>query len=347
MSSMDMIFDGALASCFAVIFSNPFDTMRTRMQLQGELCRAGQYQVLYRNIFQGILRVAREEGPLALQKGLCSSMLWQITQNGVRIGLYPSIKEDIGYLLNSENSLLTCAVAGGVCGFIGAGLSSPFMLVKTRLQSQHNTMMSVDGKMLHRTSTGHQHHYKGVYDALRTLYRENGVMGLWHGSSVSVFAGAVASMLQLTAYDRLKSYFCKVTNWKSSDMRVHVASSIVSTCFLMLCMNPVFLISTRIFNNTLKGKNNGLRSLFPTLVQTFRVEGVRGMYKGSTAFAVRSVPHFVFTFVALEQLRSFREKYTNRSYTSGTNANKNIGHFKSRATAQRSPQPIQSMTDLD
>ncbi|CCW68014.1 unnamed protein product [Phytomonas sp. Hart1] len=348
MSSIDMLLDGALASCFAVVFSNPLDTMRTRMQLQGQLCRSGQYQVIYRNIIQGMLRVAREEGLLALQKGLGSSILWQISQNGVRIGLYPALKEDIGYLLNSEDSLLTCATTGGLCGFIGTGLASPFMLVKTRLQSQHNNTIGENGQTLQRSSIGQQHHYKGICDAFRTIYRENGILGWWHGSSISVFLGVTASILQLTAYDRLKFYICEYANLKSSDIRVHALSSILSTCIMILFLNPIFLISTRVYNNPLKGGGEGLLSLFPTIVKTFRVEGIRGMYKGSTAYGMRSVPHFLFTFIALEQLRSFREKYTNRSYTTGTKANKNIGYFKRRhAAAQHSSQLGQSVSDLD
>lgn len=83
---------GGVGSCAAALLTNPLDIMRTRMQVQGDLCKTGEAVKHYRNIPQGLLRVAREEGICALQKGLVASMLWQFSQNGLRIGLYPVLQ---------------------------------------------------------------------------------------------------------------------------------------------------------------------------------------------------------------------------------------------------------------
>lgn len=50
---------GALASCGAVLISNPFDVLKTRMQLQGELKSRGHYAVIYKNIFHAFYAVCK------------------------------------------------------------------------------------------------------------------------------------------------------------------------------------------------------------------------------------------------------------------------------------------------
>ena len=50
---------GATASCGAVLISNPFDVVKTRMQLQGELKAKGHYTKVYRNIFHAAVSICK------------------------------------------------------------------------------------------------------------------------------------------------------------------------------------------------------------------------------------------------------------------------------------------------
>ena len=45
---------GGLASCGAVLITNPFEVAKTRIQLQGELQARGKYPVHYRNVFHAV-----------------------------------------------------------------------------------------------------------------------------------------------------------------------------------------------------------------------------------------------------------------------------------------------------
>jgi solute carrier family 25 protein 34/35 len=59
---------GALAACGAVTFTNPFEVIKTRMQLQGELSKTSA--VLYKNAPTAFLTVIKNEGFSGLQRGL-------------------------------------------------------------------------------------------------------------------------------------------------------------------------------------------------------------------------------------------------------------------------------------
>jgi len=61
---------GCIASCSAVTVSNPFEVVKTRLQLQGELQRQGVYVKSYRGMFHGLYVIFVNEGIRGIQKGL-------------------------------------------------------------------------------------------------------------------------------------------------------------------------------------------------------------------------------------------------------------------------------------
>lgn len=83
--NMDFII-GAAAASGACLFSNPFDVLKTRMQLQGELRARGKHAVYYKNVFHAGWVVAKNEGLRGLQKGLGPALVMHSVRNSVRLG---------------------------------------------------------------------------------------------------------------------------------------------------------------------------------------------------------------------------------------------------------------------
>ena len=81
-------FSGGVAACGATLFSNPLEVVKTRMQLQGELQARGSYNVHYRNVFHAFYMIGKNDGLLALQKGLIPGLGFQLVMNGIRLGSY-------------------------------------------------------------------------------------------------------------------------------------------------------------------------------------------------------------------------------------------------------------------
>lgn len=121
---------GALGASGAVCFTNPLEVIKTRFQLQGELKKVGNYKVHYRNFAHAIYVVAKNEGPLALQKGLLPAMGHQVFLNGTRLGIFDLAQKN-GWLLKSDGtvSLTKSVIVGAGAGTLGGFLASPLGMV--------------------------------------------------------------------------------------------------------------------------------------------------------------------------------------------------------------------------
>jgi len=79
---------GGIASCIAEVITLPMDTVKTRLQLQGELGSVRQYS----GSFDAVGKIARNEGILAFWKGIAPALLRQATYGSMRYGFYTPIK---------------------------------------------------------------------------------------------------------------------------------------------------------------------------------------------------------------------------------------------------------------
>ncbi|KAJ3085368.1 hypothetical protein HK102_000067 [Quaeritorhiza haematococci] len=180
-------------------------------------------------------------------------------------------------------------LAGSLTGAMGAFSCNPFELVKTRLQS------AAAGKI----AVGHQHNYKGVLHALKTIVSQDGFTGLYRGSVLSMSRSVVGSGTNLASFTMMKEYLILKAGWKDGwglDVVAGFGSSIVSVLF----MNPIDVTRTRYYNQPYEnGKGRLYKNGFDAVRKIFGNEGPRAFYKGLTTHFLRIGPHFCFTFLFL------------------------------------------------
>ena len=122
---------GGIASCAAVVFTNPVEVTKIRMQLQGELQARGQYSVQYKNPFHAMHTIYKAEGMRALQKGLAPAIGYQFVFNGMRLGLFSWFTRE-GHTKDKfgKVSPVKTIAASATSGIIGSFLATPFELVR-------------------------------------------------------------------------------------------------------------------------------------------------------------------------------------------------------------------------
>ncbi|KAI9104116.1 mitochondrial carrier domain-containing protein [Phlyctochytrium arcticum] len=294
----------------AVIFTNPFDTAKVRLQLQGERLRQvtkavsgaatatvdASAQVVYKNSFDTIHKIYLHEGLKGLQKGLTPAILREGSKNLFRIGMFDPIMNMLHDPAQGRAPGWKRMLAGSMCGVMGAVSCNPFELVKTRLQSNAGTK---PGKV----AVGHQHNYNGTWDALTRIWKEDGFRGLYRGSVLSMGRSVFGSGSNLAAYSLMKEHLIDKRKWADNawlDMVCGLASGVVSC----ICMNPIDVTRTRYYNQPYEnGKGLVYSNGFDAIKKIAKNEGPTAFYKGLTTHFLRIGPHFCLTFVFLGILR--------------------------------------------
>lgn len=280
---------GGLAACIAVTASNPFDCVKTRMQLQGEM-HANAAKV-YKNPIQAMGVIFKNEGIKGLQKGLISAYVYQIALNGSRLGLYEPIRE----LLNNTfypgvesykvQHVGINVATGALTGIIGAILGSPLFLIKTRMQAYSNAV-----------HIGEQTHYNGVIHGLRTIAKTEGIPGLFRGVDAAVLRTGIGSAVQLPIYNVVKKFLLK-HDIMSEGSPLHLVSSACAGLGVGVVMNPWDVVLTRVYNQ----KGNLYKGPIDCFSKTIKAEGLGALYKGFGAHLLRIGPHTVLCLTFMEQ----------------------------------------------
>ncbi|CAI4528836.1 Mitochondrial oxaloacetate transport protein [Saccharomyces cerevisiae] len=280
---------GGLAACIAVTVTNPIELIKIRMQLQGEMSASAAK--VYKNPIQGIAVIFKNEGIKGLQKGLNAAYIYQIGLNGSRLGFYEPIRSSLNQLFfpdqepHKVQSVGVNVFSGAASGIIGAVIGSPLFLVKTRLQSYSEFI-----------KIGEQTHYTGVWNGLVTIFKTEGVKGLFRGIDAAILRTGAGSSVQLPIYNTAKNILVKNDLMKDGPA-LHLTASTISGLGVAVVMNPWDVILTRIYNQ----KGDLYKGPIDCLVKTVRIEGVTALYKGFAAQVFRIAPHTIMCLTFMEQ----------------------------------------------
>uniref|UniRef100_A0A0R0G0R7 Folate transporter 1, chloroplastic n=1 Tax=Glycine max TaxID=3847 RepID=A0A0R0G0R7_SOYBN len=161
---------GAAAGFATVAVMHPLDVVRTRFQVNDGRV---SHLPIYKNTAHAVFAIARSEGLRGLYAGFLPGVLGSTISWGLYFFFYDRAKQR--YARNREEKLspglhlASAAEAGALVSFF----TNPVWLVKTRLQLQ---------TPLHQTRP-----YSGVYDAFRTIMREEGFSALYKGIVPGLF----------------------------------------------------------------------------------------------------------------------------------------------------------------
>jgi len=156
---------GMTAGGIGAFIGTPAELALIRMTSDGRLPKAEQRG--YKNVFDALYRVVKEEGVLTLWRGCMPTVIRAIFVNMAQLATYSQTKQ---YLLSTSyfGDNITCHfVSSMISGLATTWASLPPDIVKTRIQS----MKYVDGKP----------EFTGAADVFKKVIRNEGVLALWKG----------------------------------------------------------------------------------------------------------------------------------------------------------------------
>ncbi|KAI9371791.1 mitochondrial carrier domain-containing protein [Aspergillus egyptiacus] len=290
---------GGIAACGAVTVTHSFETVKIRLQLQGELQAKSEAVKKYNGVLHGVQVILQNEGPRGLFRGIGSAYIYQVLLNGCRLGFYEPIRNGVTTAIFQDSHVQSLGInvfAGATSGIIGAAAGSPFFLVKTRLQS-FSPFLPV----------GTQHQYRNSFDGLRRIFASEGVKGLYRGVNAAMVRTGFGSSVQLPTYFFAKRRLIKHLGMEDGP-GLHLASSAASGFVVCCVMHPPDTIMARMYNQT----GNLYQGVFDCLAKTVKTEGVLAIYKGFFAHLSRILPHTILTLSLAEQTNKLMRRMEDR-----------------------------------
>ena len=288
---------GGLSAVMAQLACQPIETVKVRLQNEASV---GGATKKYGNIAKGFGVIVREEGPLALYKGMAPSTLRELSYSTLRFGLYKPIKDFVGSLGQGGAPPLgrpppepfwKKLLAGGLAGGIGSAISNPADLLKARMQA--------DAAVRPLSMSAH----------FRAIVAADGVRGLWRGTSTTVTRAVILGATKLASYDEIKTQMNRRLQLDPKGFPSILAASVGAGLLVTLTTAPADFCRTRFMTSAQMAKQTGLpvqyKSGLDVAKQVLRTEGPAALYKGWGSQWARIAPYSILQFMAWEQLSAW------------------------------------------
>ncbi|KAK3574509.1 hypothetical protein QTP86_008554 [Hemibagrus guttatus] len=170
------------AGASQVIFTNPLEIVKIRLQVAGEITTGPRVSAL---------SVIRDLGFFGLYKGAKACFLRDIPFSAIYFPVYAHTKSSLADE-DGRIGALQLLTAGAIAGVPAASLVTPADVIKTRLQV---------------AARAGQTTYNGVIDCFHKILKEEGFRAFWKGAGARVFRSSPQFAVTLVTYELLQRWF--------------------------------------------------------------------------------------------------------------------------------------------
>lgn len=283
---------GGLSGCIATCCIQPVDMVKVRLQLAGEGGAGGSRSPVH------VLRtVIKDEGALALYRGLDAGIIRQLTYSTARLGLFRVFSDKLKEMSSSADPtspppplpLWKKAAAGLAAGGVAAAFGNPADLSLIRMQADATLPPEA------------RRNYTGVINALSRIVKEEGVLGLWRGSFPTVLRAMSLNMGMLATNDQCKEMLAPSlgNGWTTT-----LTASAISGFFAVTLSLPFDFLKTRLQKMRPDPITGELpyKGVLDAAVKITRTEGITAFYTGYPTYYVRIAPHAMITLISMDYL---------------------------------------------
>jgi len=272
--------------------------------LVGSAVSWGGYFFLYEGIKLRMMEGKRPKSAMAVSNDLGKNRNQQLQNDGIRLGPL-------------ENFMAACSAGAAmvVC-------TNPIWLIKTRMQLQ---LKHIEAEhVIHGSSTDVKPPYKNMFDAARTIVKEEGVLALYKGAAPAMMLTTHGG-IQFVAYEYLKATFGtytkanRSTSGKNSGVMHQLQDSVgyltmgaVSKIIASTVTYPLQVIKSRLQQRSqtaewtaagdVKIMKREYAGVIDCVSRISKREGIVGFFKGCIPNAIRVAPNAAITLVVYESV---------------------------------------------
>mmetsp|Transcript_6544 Transcript_6544/g.9880 ORF Transcript_6544/g.9880 Transcript_6544/m.9880 type:complete len:377 (-) Transcript_6544:272-1402(-) len=286
---------GGLAGSISSTITCPMEVIKTQLQ-SSRVAGASNPFAIAAEIWKG-------EGVPGFFRGLTPTLVGIIPARACYFGAYSTCKKWL-----SENPHLgpdhwaTHFLSGIAAGITGNTVTNPIWMVKTRMQLM--------------AGQGTQAAYAGYGDAIKTIFKEEGISGFYKGLSASYW-GCSEGCIQFVIYEKLKKWMAtRSAQYRQerglppeegiAPWHLMVASG-VAKLVASASTYPHEVVRTRMREQAQNGVYR-YTGMFQSLALIGKEEGYRGLYAGMGTHLARVVPNSILLFLSYELINAWLDR---------------------------------------
>jgi len=294
---------GSLSGFTSTVMFQPFDLVKTRVQTSEmrapQPCPTQTLGHTHPNphvhahgvhtdvklprpsIFGVVASVVREEKIRGLWKGVTPSIVRTVPGVGLYFSILHTMKSSIDV---GQPNAIQSLVLGASSRTIAGVILLPFTVIKARFESGFFK-------------------YSGISNALITIYKMEGVRGLWSGMCATVLRDAPFSGIYLMFYNQAKM---KALERRDSSFpwvpapTVHFVSGLWAGALASAVTQPPDVVKTHMQLHSRTHKR-----VIPTVIFIYNYGGIRGFFRGLVPRTMRRTLMAATAWTVYEQLMTF------------------------------------------
>lgn len=301
------ILPGVSGGVARVMVGQPFDTIKTRLQVLGvgtQLAKTMPPEFVYKHSMDCVTKMIKHEGPLSLYKGTVAPLVGNMVLLGIHFPVFNATRM---YLMGGQRTTkenfdpIKTLIAGGAGGAAGSLVSCPVELVRTKMTMQRRAMLA---SSVAASAGNVEVTYKGSLDCFRKVLGSYGVKGLYRGYTSTLVRDIQGYAWFFLGFEAMVQAFLAAGHGHTKEDLNYLqvmAAGVAAGFGLWGSMFPIDTIKSKMQADNLA--NPTYKSTMDCLRQTLKQEGQTGLWRGFSAAMYRAIPVNASIFLAVEGAR--------------------------------------------
>lgn len=203
-------------------------------------------------------------------------------------------------------------IAGGIGGIVGATITCPLEVVKTRLQSSIHHATIINNSIAYDGALGLRaiaHHIQGTMGVLRSIYINEGLYALWKGMGATMAGVVPARAIHFSSYQYGKRMLTELNGGMEGSL-LHLGAAAIAGIITATITNPIWVVKTRmqLQSSSVRNITPPYRNSLDCAISILKKDGVKGMYRGMTASYI-GVSEGIIQWVLYEKTKKRMSEY--------------------------------------
>ncbi|WIA09154.1 hypothetical protein OEZ86_011739 [Tetradesmus obliquus] len=300
------ILPGVSGGVARIMVGQPFDTIKTRLQVlgRGTIGAAGMPpEMVYSSGVDCVRKMMKSEGPTSLYRGTVAPLLGNMVLLGIHFPTFTKtrafLERDLAPGSFSPSSIL---LAGAAAGAAGSVVSTPTELIRTKMQMvrKNNILAQMKGAAVGGLNP--EENYKGNWDCAKKILRNHGLRGIYSGYLATLLRDMQGYAWFFFGYEATVHYLAGPGKTKADlDYMQVMIAGVMAGFGLWGSMFPIDTIKSKIQADSLSKPE--FKGTLDCLSRSLSVEGHAGLWRGVTAALWRAIPVNAAIFLAVEGTR--------------------------------------------